>query len=204
MAKPLKPTRRITWDIPDPSGTRRPREYNLIFCPAAGRAKLQFETLKKAVNYIRWNSREIYQESGKAPVRVYWCPKCACFHVTSRPYNRTPEEHKKDSVQRLLARALTESSMWGARQLLERARGMIIKFTGDSLLELESQVTLVESELDQREFDSEVKISEYLLRISDWSGAEESIQRLEEIGLDPNKTCRLREVLENGIKYNPR
>jgi hypothetical protein len=49
-----------------------------------------------------------------------------------------------------------------------------------------------------------VKISEYLLRISDWSGAEESIQRLEEIGLDPNKTCRLREVLENGIKYNPR
>jgi hypothetical protein len=94
--------------------------------------------------------------------------------------------------------------MWGARQLLERAREMTIKFTGDSLLELESQVTLVESELDQREFDAEVKISEYLLRISDWSGAEESIQRLEEIGLDPNKTCQLREVLENGIKYNPR
>ena len=77
---------------------------------------------------------------------------------------------------------------------------MTLKFTGDSLLELESQLNLVESELDQREFDAEVKTSEYLLKISDWSGAEESIQRLEEIGLDPDKTCQLREILENGIK----
>lgn len=198
--KPLKPIRRITWDIPDPSKTRRPRESNLIFCPAAGRAKLQFETLKKAVNYIRWNSREIYYESGKAPVRVYWCPRCGCFHVTSRPHNKTPEEHKKDSVQRLLARALTEGSMWGARRLLERAKEMTFKFTGDILIELESQVELVESELNQREFDAEVKTSEYLLKISDWSGAEESIQRLEEIGLDPDKTYQLRMILENGIK----
>jgi hypothetical protein len=90
--------------------------------------------------------------------------------------------------------------MWGARRLLERAREMTLKFTGDSLLELESQLNLVESELDQREFDAEVKTSEYLLRISDWSGAEESIQRLEEIGLDPDKTCQLREILENGMK----
>ena len=200
MAKHSRPTRRVTWNIPDPSKTRRPRESNLIFCPAAGRAKLQFETLKKAVNYIRWNSHEIYHESGKAPVRVYWCPRCACFHVTSRPHNKTPEEYKKDSVQRLLARALTKGSMWGARRLLERAREMTLKFTGDSLLELESQLNLVESELDQREFDAEVKTSEYLLKISDWSSAEESIQRLEEIGLDPDKTCQLREILENGIK----
>ena len=200
MAKHLKPTRRITWDIPDPSKTKRPRNFNLVFCPAAGRAKLQFETLKKAVNYIRWNSREIYQESGKAPVRVYWCPRCACFHVTSRPHNKTPEEHKKTSVQRLLSRALTEGSMRRARQLLERAKETTLQFTGDSLVELESQVSLVESELDQREFDAEVKTSEYLLRISNWSGAEESIQRLEEIGLDPDKTCSLRETFENNIK----
>jgi hypothetical protein len=90
--------------------------------------------------------------------------------------------------------------MWGARRLLERAREMTLKFTGDSLLELESQLNLVESELDQREFDVEVKTLEYLLKISDWSGAEESIQRLEEIGLDPDKTCQLREILENGMK----
>ena len=90
--------------------------------------------------------------------------------------------------------------MWGARRLLERAREMTLKFEGDILIELESQINLVESELDQREFDSEVRTSEYLLRISDWSGAEESIQRLEEIGLDPDKTCQLREILENGIK----
>jgi hypothetical protein len=90
--------------------------------------------------------------------------------------------------------------MWGARRLLERAREMTLKFEGDILIELESQINLVESELDQREFDSEVRTSEYLLKISDWSGAEESIQRLEEIGLDPDKTCQLREILENGMK----
>jgi hypothetical protein len=90
--------------------------------------------------------------------------------------------------------------MWGARRLLERAREMTLKFEGDILIELESQINLVESELDQREFDSEVRTSEYLLKISDWSGAEESIQRLEEIGLDPDKTCQLREILESGIK----
>ena len=67
-------------------------------------------------------------------------------------------------------------------------------------MELESQINLTESELDKREFDSEVKISEYLLKISDWSGAEESIQRLEELGLDPNKIYYLREILENNIK----
>lgn len=200
MAKRLKHLRRITWDIPDPSKTRRPKTSNLIFCPAAGRAKLQFETLKKAVNYIRWNSREIYCESGKAPVRVYWCPRCACFHVTSRPHNKTPEEHKKGSVQRLLRRALTEGSMWRARQLLDRAKEMVLQFTGDSLIELESQMKLVKLELDQREFELEVKTSEYLLKISDWSGAEESIQRLEEIGLNPDKTYQLRITLENGIK----
>jgi hypothetical protein len=90
--------------------------------------------------------------------------------------------------------------MWGARRLLERAREMTLKFEGDILIELESQINLVESELNQREFDSEVRTSEYLLKISDWSGAEESIQRLEEIGLDPDKTCQLREILENGMK----
>lgn len=195
-----KSTRRITWDIPDPSKTKRPRNSSLVFCPAAGRAKLQFESPKKAASYIRWNSQEIYQESGKAPVRVYWCSRCACFHVTSRPHTKTPEEHKKDSVKRLLSRALTEGSIWRARQLLERAKEMSLQFTGDSLMELESQINLTESELDKREFDSEVKISEYLLKISDWSGAEESIQRLEELGLDPNKIYYLREILENNIK----
>lgn len=87
-----------------------------------------------------------------------------------------------------------------AHDLLERSKEMILEFTGDELIELESQINLVESELNRREFDSRVKESEYLLRISDWSGAEESIQRLEEIGLNPDKICQLRETLENKIK----
>jgi hypothetical protein len=200
MAKHLKQSQRVTWNIQEPFKTKRPKDSNLIFCPSASRAKLQFKTFKKAVDYIRWNSKEIYQESGRAPIRVYWCSKCACFHVTSRPHNKTPEEYKKSLIKKLLSRALIEGSMRVAHDLLERSKEMILEFTGDELIELESQINLVESELDRREFDSKVKESEYLLRISDWSGAEESIQRLEEIGLNPDKICQLRETLENKIK----
>ena len=200
MVKHSECIRRITWNIPDPFKTRRPRSSNLIYCTGAGRAKLQFESFEKAVNYIRWNSQEICQESGRAPVRVYWCSKCACFHVTSRPHNRTPEEHKKNLVQNLLKRVLIEGSIQGAERLLGRAKEMTSEFTGDSLEELESQIKLIESELNQRKFDEEVKISEYLLRIYDLSGAEESIQRLEKIGRDPDKIRRLRETLKSRIK----
>lgn len=200
MAKHSKHSPRITWDIPDPSKTCRPRSSNLVFCPAAARPKLQFETLKKAINYIHWNSNEIYQESGRAPVRAYWCPRCACFHVTSRQNFKTPEEHKKDQVKKILARALTESSTQRARKLLEKAREMTLMFTGDSLADLESKICLTESELNQREFDLEIKTAEYLLKISDWSGAEKSIQKLEKIGLNPDKIHQLRMVLEIGIK----
>ena len=93
-----------------------------------------------------------------------------------------------------------EGSVQGAERLLEKSKEMTSEFTGDSLEELESQIKLIESELTQRKFDEEVKTSEYLLRIYDLSGAEESIQRLEKIGHDPDKIRRLRETLENRIK----
>jgi hypothetical protein len=81
---------------------------------------------------------------------------------------------------------------------------MTAQFTGDSLTEIKSQINLVESELNRREFDAEIKISEYLLKTSNWSEAEKSIRKLEEIGLDQDKIYGLREILRNGIKYNPR
>lgn len=52
-----------------------------IFCVACGRPKMLFET--KADNFIKFNSSEMMEESGKAPIRSYYCEICGGYHVTS-------------------------------------------------------------------------------------------------------------------------
>ena len=56
---------------------------NQIFCVACGRPKMLFETKAKADNFIKFNSSEIMEESGKAPIRSYYCEICGGYHVTS-------------------------------------------------------------------------------------------------------------------------
>ena len=56
---------------------------NQIFCVACGRPKMLFETKTKADNFIKFNSNEMMEESGKAPIRSYYCEICGGYHVTS-------------------------------------------------------------------------------------------------------------------------
>ena len=56
---------------------------NQIFCVACGRPKMLFETKSKADNFIKFNSSEMMEESGKAPIRSYYCEICGGYHVTS-------------------------------------------------------------------------------------------------------------------------
>lgn len=58
---------------------------NRIYCPACRHTKMQFESRQKADKFIRFNSDEIKEEHGKAPVRSYYCPMCCAWHVTSQP-----------------------------------------------------------------------------------------------------------------------
>ena len=44
-----------------------------------------FETKEKADAFIAYNALEILEETGKAPVRSYYCPLCCGYHVTSNP-----------------------------------------------------------------------------------------------------------------------
>jgi hypothetical protein len=60
----------------------KPRK-NQIFCVACGRPKMLFETKAKADNFIKFNSSEMMEESGKAPIRSYYCEICGGYHVTS-------------------------------------------------------------------------------------------------------------------------
>lgn len=57
---------------------------NRIFCLECKRAKMLFDSKSKALNFIKFNSDEIKNETGIAPTRVYYCKSCGGWHVTSR------------------------------------------------------------------------------------------------------------------------
>lgn len=56
---------------------------NKVFCQACKHTKILFDSQSKADNFIKFNSEEIIEENGKAPVRSYFCPFCSGWHVTS-------------------------------------------------------------------------------------------------------------------------
>lgn len=67
---------------------------NRIYCRECGRQKLVFESEKKAMTFIKFNGDEILKESGRKPVRAYYCECCGGYHVTSNEninqrYDRT-------------------------------------------------------------------------------------------------------------------
>lgn len=57
---------------------------NRVFCYDCGRNKMLFETEKKANNFLKFNAEEIEEESGKRPVRSYFCQSCCGWHITSQ------------------------------------------------------------------------------------------------------------------------
>lgn len=61
---------------------------NRIFCIECGKPKMLFESESKAMNFIKFNSMEIEQTNGRAPVRAYYCSMCGGWHVTSQKVAR--------------------------------------------------------------------------------------------------------------------
>ena len=56
---------------------------NKIHCPECGRTKMLFESESKALNFMKFNNEKIKEETGKAPVRAYYCKSCGGYHLTS-------------------------------------------------------------------------------------------------------------------------
>ena len=48
-------------------------------CPDCGKPKMLFDTEKKALDFIRWNSMEI---SGGEKLHPYYCNACCGWHIT--------------------------------------------------------------------------------------------------------------------------
>lgn len=55
-----------------------------FFCSLSNRHKMIFKSESKAMNFIRYNGDEIATETGKKPIRHYYCRHCCGYHVTSR------------------------------------------------------------------------------------------------------------------------
>lgn len=53
-----------------------------VFCRDCRREKILFETQEKAENFIKFNSGDIEECGGYAPVRSYYCIPCCGWHVT--------------------------------------------------------------------------------------------------------------------------
>lgn len=74
---------------------------NRIFCIECQRTKMLFESKSKALNFIKYNSTDIKEEHGVAPIRAYLCKSCGGWHVTSS--TRPIPERKR--TQQLIGKA---------------------------------------------------------------------------------------------------
>ncbi len=58
---------------------------NRVLCPDCGREKMLFETEKKAQLFIEYNWESLINDKNK--LRVYYCPACCGYHISSHKYN---------------------------------------------------------------------------------------------------------------------
>ena len=68
-------------------------------CFNCGRNKMLFDTEKKALNFIKFNADDIEDNSGKRPIRGYYCDSCCGWHVTSSP---EATKHKTSRTKRVI------------------------------------------------------------------------------------------------------
>lgn len=59
---------------------------NRVMCPDCGRAKMLFETEKEANTFLKFNMSAVNPD-GKRTMRVYYCPACCGYHISSHEYN---------------------------------------------------------------------------------------------------------------------
>ena len=60
---------------------------NHYFCYDCMKPKMLFPSEKKAMRCIEMNADEIFEETGKRPIRCYYCMACGGWHITSKKAN---------------------------------------------------------------------------------------------------------------------
>lgn len=68
---------------------------NRVMCPDCGRAKMLFDSERKAKDFIKWNGGDINTHGGE--LRPYYCPACCGWHITSKPYEES-YDHRTENL----------------------------------------------------------------------------------------------------------
>lgn len=137
---------------------------NSYFCIDCNRPKMVFSSKEKAERFIAFNADEIYEESGRRPVRAYFCIACGGWHITSHktaPEKRSMVEryfYEKDELIELM-KALG-LKVWGKNPLVNNISVHVGKFY--HLVEKK----IINVEACQKSADNLIMIFEYISHTS--------------------------------------
>lgn len=70
---------------------------NRVMCPDCGKAKMLFESEKKAKRFIEWNGEEL--PYGGDSLRPYYCPACCGWHISHHRYTTYYEGRTDEMIE---------------------------------------------------------------------------------------------------------
>lgn len=123
---------------------------NKVYCKDCGRFKMIFETEKKANNFIKFNSKEIDDESGISPNRSYYCLYCGCWHVTS---SKVKLNIKSKTELVLEQYEQKKEKLKQNKQILKKKQAIIKAKFNENLNEIEEQIKTIDNEIMSGKFD---------------------------------------------------
>lgn len=99
---------------------------NKVFCYDCGRIKMLFESEKKANTFIKFNSEEIEDSNGFAPVRSYFCAACNGWHVTHLKADEAPKVSRTDVILSDINSNITNRDNQILIDSLNKAKNMLL------------------------------------------------------------------------------
>ena len=69
---------------------------NRVMCPDCRKPKMLFETERKALDHIKWNSEGM--EYGADSMRAYYCPSCCGWHITHKRHKDSYDHHTEELI----------------------------------------------------------------------------------------------------------
>lgn len=68
---------------------------NKFHCVACRRPKMIFSTRQEALRFLRYNADDIERQTGRRPVRAYYCYCCGGWHITSHRHSHDMKDLSK-------------------------------------------------------------------------------------------------------------
>lgn len=107
---------------------------NRVFCPDCGKPKMLFDSEKRAQNFLNFNGDDVNPD-GTRTMRVYYCPSCCGYHISSHEYrgnSRTEKlisEYKKATNDEFLDKAKAKNLCWEMKLLKLSTKEEVLAYT---------------------------------------------------------------------------